>query len=335
MMKGTLNRLLAGDDLTEAEASAVMAALAEGSVDPALAGGLLVALRLKGETPAEVRGFARQMRALARTPSIPALDRPLVDIVGTGGDGSNSLNLSTTAALLAAAAGCAVVKHGNRAVSSKSGSADMLEQLGLRLPLDEQAAGELLGRAGYTFLFARHYHPAMRHIAPVRAALGARTVFNLLGPLTNPAAPPYLLLGAFSLHAARLMAHAVAELPIQRAFVIHGAPGWDEPTPVGPFHCFVVEDGAVDARLIDPLEQYGIPRCTPEDLAGGDAGFNAAAVRAIAAGEHGAPRNAAVLGAALALELTGLAASPADARAQAEAAIDDGRMAQVIAELGR
>lgn len=334
-MKALLNQLLSGGDLTEAEAGEVMAALASGTVDPALAGGLLIALRQKGETAAEVRGFARQMRALARTPQLPALERPMVDIVGTGGDGSSSLNLSTTAALLAAAAGCAVVKHGNRAVSSRSGSADMLEQLGLRLPLDEQAAGELLGRCGYTFLFARHYHPAMRHIAPVRAALGVRTVFNLLGPLTNPAMPPYLLLGAFSLEAASLMAHAAAELPIRRAFVVHGAPGWDEPTPVGPFHCFVVEDGTVEAHLIDPLETYGIPRCTPDDLAGGDAAFNADAVHEIASGARGAPRNAAVLGAALALELTGLAASPAEGRAQAEAAIDDGRMARVIKELAR
>jgi anthranilate phosphoribosyltransferase len=329
-MKALLGRLLDGEDLTEAEAASVMAAMASGTLDPALAGGLLVALRLKGETAAEVRGFAREMRALALCPSLPPLDRPLVDIVGTGGDGSSSLNLSTTAALLAAAAGCAVVKHGNRAVSSRSGSADVLEALGLLLPLDAEAAGDLLVRTGYTFLFARHYHPAMRHIAPVRRALGARTVFNLLGPLTNPAAPPHLLLGAFSPAAARLMAAAVAELPITRAFVVHGAPGWDEPTPVGPFLLLDVQNGTVDERLVDPLEVYGLPRCTPGDLAGGDPAYNAAAIRSIAAGTPGAPRAAVVLGAALALELTGLAASPTTARAMAEAAIDDGRMARVI-----
>lgn len=334
-MNVLLKRLLDEKDLSEEEAASIMAAMADNRVEPALGGALLVALRMKGETPAEVRGFARQMRALARKPHLPALSRPLVDIVGTGGDGSNSLNLSTTAALLSAAAGCAVVKHGNRAVSSRSGSADVLESLGLRLPLDEDAAGELLGRAGYTFLFARHYHPAMRHIAPVRRALGARTVFNLLGPLTNPAAPPFLLLGAFSQDAARLMAAAAAELPIQRAFVVHGAPGWDEPTPVGPFLLLVVQDGKVEERLVDPLECYGIPRCTPEDLAGGDANHNAAAIRSIAAGDAGPPRDAAVLGAALSLELTGLATSPQEARARAEAAIDDGRMASVLAELGR
>lgn len=334
-MNTLLKRLLAGQDLSEEEASAVMAAMASDAVDPALAGGLLVALRMKGETPAEVRGFARQMRALARKPRLPVVSRPIVDIVGTGGDGSNSLNLSTTAALLSAAAGNAVVKHGNRAVSSRSGSADVLESLGLQLPLDEDAAGELLGRAGYTFLFARHYHPAMRHIAPVRRALGVRTVFNLLGPLTNPAAPPFLLLGAFSPDAARLMAAAAAELPIERAFVVHGAPGWDEPTPVGPFLLLEVKDGVVDERLVDPLTCYGIPRCSPADLAGGTADTNAAAIRAIAAGVSGPPRDAAVLGAALSLELTGLAASPQAARALAESAIDDGRMATVLAELQR
>jgi len=334
-VKALLSRILAGGDLTEEEASSVMSAMASGALDPALAGGLLVALRMKGERPAEVRGFARQMRALALEPTLPALDRPLVDIVGTGGDGSNSLNLSTTAALLSAAAGCAVVKHGNRAVSSRSGSADVLERLGLTLPLDADAAGELLGRAGYTFLFARHYHPAMKHIAPVRRALGARTVFNLLGPLTNPAAPPHLLLGAYSEAAARLMAAAVAELPIERAFVIHGALGWDEPTPIGPFLLLDVQGGEVDERLVDPLEIYGLPRCRPEALAGGDAAHNAAAIRAIADGARGAPRDAAVLGAALSLELTGLATSPAGARAAAEAAIDDGRMAAVLAELSR
>ena len=213
------------------------------------------------------------MRALARRPQLP---EPLdaVDIVGTGGDRSGSLNLSTGAALLAAACGLPVVKHGNRAISSRAGSADVLQALGLPLPLDEAAAGRCFAALGFTFLFAPYYHAATKNIAPVRAALGVRTVFNLLGPLCNPAAPPYLVIGAFSRATAELMAHALIGSGIRRAFVIHGAEGWDEPTPIGGFTLFDVGADGVRCEQRTPAD-YGLPLCEAGALAGADAAHNA------------------------------------------------------------
>jgi len=230
-----LERLLARQDLAEADASSLLAHLTDAALAPAMAGALLAALRSKGVTASELRGFARAMRARALHPQVPA-GTPTVDIVGTGGDSSGSLNISTGTALLVAACGVRVVKHGNRSVSSRAGSADVLEALGLTLPLDEVAAMECLAACGFTFLFAPHFHPAMRAVAPVRAALGVRTVFNILGPLTNPATPPFHLIGAYSLDTARLMAETLAGFEGERAFVVHGANGWDEPVPTGPFH---------------------------------------------------------------------------------------------------
>ena len=239
-----LDRLLDGQNLPERDASELLTALAASDMAPAMAGALLGALRAKGVTAAELRGLAAGMRALARRPRLPA-GLQAVDIVGTGGDRSGSLNLSTGAALLAAACGLAVVKHGNRAVSSRAGSADVLESLGVEIALDEQRAGDCLAATGFTFLFAPHYHPAMRSIAPVRAALGVRTVFNILGPLSNPAEPAFQVVGAFDLPTAELMAQALSGMPLERALVIHGAAGWDEPTPVGPVELFDVRAGAV------------------------------------------------------------------------------------------
>ena len=320
-----LEKLLARVDLEEDEAGRLMVALTRDDLSPALAAALLVALRAKGETAAEVRGFARAMRGLARKPEIPA-GTPTLDIVGTGGDGSGSLNLSTGASLLAAACGIPVVKHGNRSVSSRSGSADVLEALGMRLPADAAEAGACLAQTGYTFLFAPHFHPAMKAVAPVRKAMGVRTVFNLLGPLTNPAAPPYLLLGAFSPAAAQLMAGALAGFEgLERAFVVHGTPGWDEATPVGRFLLYEVRGSDVTETTRDPAE-WGLARCTAEDLAGGDATVNAARLRAALEGEDTGPHlDALLLGAALALELTGRADSPSTALHMARAAVEDGR----------
>ncbi|MFU8820096.1 MAG: anthranilate phosphoribosyltransferase [Gammaproteobacteria bacterium] len=331
----TLERLLGGADLAEAEAAELLVELTREDLEPALAAALLAALRAKGETAAEVRGFATAMRGLARKPRVRTAG-PLLDIVGTGGDGSGSLNLSTGASLLAAACGIPIVKHGNRSISSKSGSADMLEALGMRLPPDEGAAVACLEATGYTFLFAPYFHPAMKALAPVRRAMGVRTVFNLLGPLTNPAAPPYLLLGAFSPAAARLMAEAMAGFEgLERGFVVHGAPGWDEATPVGPFQLFDVRGGRVVETTRDP-EEWGLPRCAAEDLAGGDAAYNAARLRDVFAGREAGPHlDALVLGTALALELTGLAADPATAVARAREAVRDGRAAALLAALDR
>lgn len=230
-----LEQLLAKVDLSEEDSCALLKRLSDENLPPAVVSGLLVALRAKGETPEEVRGFARAMRDLARPFALPP-GLLAADIVGTGGDGSGSLNLSTGAALVAAAAGLPIVKHGNRSVSSKSGSADVLEALGVTLPLDPGSARGLLDATGFTFLFAPYFHPAMKAIGPVRRALGVRTIFNILGPLTNPAIPPFGLVGAHDLASARLMADALSGLSLQRYFVVHGA-GWDEPTPLLPLPC--------------------------------------------------------------------------------------------------
>jgi anthranilate phosphoribosyltransferase len=327
-----LDRLLDGQSLSEAQAGELMHKLAEGELAPALAGALLAGLRAKGETAAEIRGFASAMRELAVHPRIPD-GAPTVDTVGTGGDGSGSLNLSTGTGLLAAACGSRVVKHGNRSVSSRSGSADMLECLGLPLPLHEQDAVACLEATGFTFLFAPAYHPAMKAVVPVRGALSVRTVFNMLGPLTNPAAPPYQLIGAWSRDAARLMADALAGMPIERAFVVHGAPGWDEATPVGEFTLFDVRRGKVREAQRAP-EDYGLARCTAEDLTGGDAAHNAAALVRVFSGEDRGPhRDALLMGTSLVLEVQGSADSPRQGVEMAAAALDSGNAATFLDRL--
>jgi anthranilate phosphoribosyltransferase len=331
-LRDTLERLLNGQHLAEAEAGELLVALTDASMPPAMGGALLAALRAKGLTADEVRGFASAMRRLARHPALPA-GAPAVDIVGTGGDASGSFNISTGAALLSAALGVRVVKHGNRSVSSRSGSADLLECLGLPLPLDERQAGACLAATGFTFLFAPHYHPAMKEIAPVRRALGVRTVFNLLGPLTNPAEPPYGLIGAYSRDAARLMAETLAGMSIERVFVVHGEPGWDEPTPCGPFELYDVSPGRVERTERDPAD-YGLPRCRPHDLAGGDAAHNARAMRAVFQGEdRGAHRDALVLNAALVLEMTGAVPDPHAGVRAAQDAIDRGDARRLLERL--
>ena len=331
-LRDTLEHLLSGKHLGEQEASDLLRALTSAEMQPALAGALLAALRSKGVTPDEVRGFARAMRSLARKPAIPA-NSAAIDIVGTGGDASGSFNLSTGAALLTAACGVDVVKHGNRSVSSKSGSADVLEQLGLKLPLDEAAAGACLAATKFTFLFAPHYHPAMKAVGPVRQAMGVRTVFNILGPLTNPAAPRFQLTGAFNLPTAQLMADALSGLPIERAFVVHGAEGWDEPTPLGPFTVLDVRPGKVQAEIRSPSD-YGLDLCGARDLAGGDAASNARALRAVLTGEDRGPhRDALLLGAALALEIVGRAKSPREGVALAREAIDSGAARRTLESL--
>lgn len=326
---GLLDRLLDGVALSESEAGGLMRAMAAGDLNPAQAGAFLAALRGKGETADEIRGFATAMRELALKPAIPA-GTPTVDTVGTGGDGSGSLNLSTGTGLLAAACGARVVKHGNRSISSKSGSADMLECLGVPLPLDVRASVAALEALSFTFLFAPAFHPAMKAIMPVRGALGVRTVFNLLGPLTNPAAPPFQLIGAFSPAAARLMADTLAGMPIERAFVVHGEPGWDEATPAGEFLLYDVWPGSVTETRRTP-EDYGLSRCTPDELAGGDAGHNARELERVFRGDdNGAHRDALLMGTSLVLEVMSAAKDAKDGVAMAADVIDTGDAAAFL-----
>lgn len=331
-LRNTLEQLLQRRDLTESQAGELLEALTDPELAPPLAGALLAALRSKGVTADEVRGFAGAMRRLARRPKLSE-GTPIVDVVGTGGDGSGSLNLSTGTALLAAACGLRVVKHGNRAISSRSGSADLLQALGLRIPLDELDAGACLDATGFTFLFAPHYHPALKTLAPIRSALGVRTVFNMLGPLANPAEPPFHLIGAFDLAAAELLAQTLARMNIERAFVVHGEPGWDEPTPVGPFSLFDVRPGRVTHTMRDAAA-FGIKSCAAAELAGGDAQRNADALRAVFEGEdHGAHRDSLLLGTALVLELVGKVAEPRAGVTLAAQAIDSGRARELLARL--
>ena len=319
-----LDKLLDGESLTQAQAYELMYKLAEGELPAALAGALLAGLRAKGETAGEIRGFATAMRELAVHPEIPE-GAPTVDTVGTGGDGSGSLNLSTGTGLLASACGSRVVKHGNRSVSSRSGSADMLECLGMPLPLHEAEAVDCLQATNFTFLFAPAYHPAMKAVVPIRGALSVRTVFNVLGPLTNPAAPPYQLIGAYSKEAAKLMAETLSGMPLERAFVVHGEPGWDEATPAGDFVLYDVRPGSVVEENRSPGD-YGFEVCSPEALAGGNAEHNARELVRVFTGEdRGAHRDALLMGTSLVLEVQGIAKDPVAGVEQAAAAIDDGR----------
>jgi len=333
-VRDTLDDLVRGRDLSEAGAGDLLRALTGADLDPAMAGALLAALRTKGVTAAEVRGFAAAMRALARKPNLPGgLDA--VDIVGTGGDASGSLNLSTGAALLAAACGLPVVKHGNRSISSRSGSADLIEALGFELPLDEARAAECFKATGFTFLFAPYFHPAMKVLAPIRGALGIRTVFNLLGPLTNPASPRFRLIGAYDAATAELMAGTLTGTDVERAWVVHGAAGWDEATPIGPFLAFDVARGTVRRLEIDPRE-LGIAPCRPSDLMGGDAAANLAALLDVFAGRDRGPHRAALtLQSGLALFIAGRAASAQAGIGLAREALDSGRAEQWLQRLRR
>jgi anthranilate phosphoribosyltransferase len=324
-----LQQLLERRDLSQDQAELLLAQLTDPQTPPAMAGALLAALSAKGVVAQELRGLAQAMRRCARPTGIPAGLRA-IDIVGTGGDASGSFNISTGTALLTAACGVPVIKHGNRSVSSRCGSADMLEALGVGLPANAAAAAACLAATGFTFLYAPHYHAVTARVAPIRAALGVRTVFNILGPLVNPAQPPLHLIGAFSLEVARLMADTLAGLPIERTFVVHGAEGWDEPTPIGPFTVFDVRPGRVEAGLRSPSD-YGLKPCSAADLAGGDAQRNAQALQAVLAGEdRGAHRDCLLLGTALALEIAGEAQHPQEGVARASAAIDSGAARRLL-----
>ena len=301
-----LEHLLQGGHLGEAGAAHLLGELTAGELAPAMAGALLAAMRAKGVTAAEVRGFAGAMRALARQPALPP-SPDAIDIVGTGGDSSGSLNLSTGAALLTAAAGLGVIKHGNRSITSRSGSADLVEEFGLTLPLDERRAAECFAATGFTFLFAPYYHPAMKSLAAVRSALGVQ------------------LIGAYDESAAELIANTLVGMGGERAWVVHGAAGWDEATPIGPFVAFDVAAGRVRRELIDPRE-LGLPRCSAADLKGADAAANWAALRAVLdERDRGAHRAALVLQSGLALFIAGRAGSPAAGIALAGETIDSGR----------
>ena len=327
-----LGQLMNGESLSEEQSEALMTALASGSVEPALAGALLVALRMKGESAEEVRGFANGMRRVATEVKLDD-SLELIDIVGTGGDGSQSFNISTGSALLSAACGLNVAKHGNRSVSSKSGSADLLEFLGYHFPTGADAVKAEIRENGFSFLFAPNFHPAMKHIAPIRQALKIRTVFNILGPLTNPAKPSFYLLGAFSSEMASLMASSLSGMDIKRAFVVHGLNGWDEPTPASKFELFDVRENTIIHKIIDP-EEHGIKTCTENELKGGTSEVNAdSLVKVFEGKDNGAHEDALVLNAALALQVSGKVDELTDGIETARETIMNGKAKEFLSRL--
>jgi anthranilate phosphoribosyltransferase len=330
MIQQSLARLLDGHDLTRDEARGTMAVIMSGDATDAQIAGFLVALRAKGETADEIAGCAEAMREHVLRVSPTRTD--LVDVVGTGGDGANTYNISTAAALVAAAAGAAVAKHGNRAASSQTGAADVLEALGFRLDLPPERIERSIDELGFGFLFAQAHHPAMRHAAPVRRELATRTVFNVLGPLTNPAGARALVLGVYSPELARTLAGALVQLDATRAYVVHGAGGIDELSPCGTNLVCEVEDGQVHEYELDPRE-LGIERCNPDELQGGDPETNAAALRAVLGGEDGGHRSAVILNAAGGIAAAGHAESLADGIALARETIDSGAAARRLDEL--
>jgi anthranilate phosphoribosyltransferase len=322
VIQAVISKLLDGSQLARAEARAVMDEIMRGEATPAQIGGFLIALRAKGETPDEITGCAEAMRdhVLAVRPRRD----DLVDTAGTGGDGEHTINISTAAALVAAAAGAAVAKHGNRAVSSACGSADVLEALGFTLELEPQRIAKSIDKLGFGFLFAPSHHPAMRHAAAVRKELATRTVFNVLGPLTNPAGARAQVIGVYSPELVRTIAEVLARLGTSRAYVVHGGGGIDELSPVGPNLVAEVVDGQVLERRLDPEAELGIPRCSVDELRGGSPAENAEAIREVFAGKNGGRRDAILLNAAGAIAASGHAADLREGLEVARRTIDSG-----------
>lgn len=330
MIQSAIATMLEGRDLTREEACESMRTIMRGEATQAQIAGFLVALRAKGETADEIAGCAEAMREHVLRVN-PKRD-DLVDIVGTGGDGANTFNISTAAALVAAGAGAAIAKHGNRAASSASGSADVLEALGFELEMAPERIERSIDELGFGFLFAQAHHPAMKHAAPVRRELATRTVFNVLGPLTNPAGARALMLGVYSPELTRTLAEALVQLGAERAYVVHGAGGIDELSPCGPNLVCEVENSSVREYELDPLD-LGVERCDSSELRGGDPASNAAALRAVLGGTGGGHRSAVVLNAAGGIAAAGHAKDLREGIALAREAIDSGAAAARLDEL--
>jgi anthranilate phosphoribosyltransferase len=313
-----IKRAAAGEDLSAAEMRETVSAIMDGDVTPAQVAALLMALAIKGETADEVAGAAAAMRehAISIAPRSGA-----IDVCGTGGDGAGTFNISTAVAFVVAGAGVPVAKHGNRAMSSRCGSADVLEALGVRIDISPARTAQILDQHAIAFLFAQAHHPAMRHVAPVRREIGIRTLFNVLGPLTNPAGVRRQVVGVAQPSALRLVAQALGHLGSERAAVVHGCDGLDEVTLAGPTSVAEWTGDAVIEYEIAP-EDADIERRDAERLRGGDASSNAEAIRAILDGESGDRRDVVLLNAALALRIAGVAADLRQGRALAERSID-------------
>jgi anthranilate phosphoribosyltransferase len=329
-----LHRAVEGISLSADEACLAMSSILEGDATPVEIAGLLIALRMKGETVDELVGFASAMRSKAAWPAGTAGDGPLLDTCGTGGDGAATFNISTVSAFVVAGAGARVAKHGNRSISSRSGSADVMEALGVRIALQPAQMARSIRETGIGFLFAPAIHTATRHVQPVRAELKMRTAFNLLGPLTNPAGASAQLAGAPSPRAAHLMAGALARLGLEHGFVAHGSDGLDEITTTGPTRLYEIRSGEFREMQVEPGD-FRVPAARAEDLKGGDAAHNAEIARAILAGEPGPRRNIVLVNAAAALVACGLESDFLTGMARAADSVDSGNAARVLGELVR
>jgi len=330
MFAPLLEKLHRREDLSVDEAAGAMKEIMDGRAQPAQIAGFLVALGMKGERPSEIVGLARTMRE--RSTRLTQSFDPLFDTCGTGGDRAHTFNVSTVAALVLAACGVRVAKHGNRSVSSRCGSADLFEALGVNIAASPSVVEQCLGEAGIAFFFAPTFHPSMRHAAPTRKELGIRTAFNLLGPLTNPAGARRQLVGVPKPELTELVARSLAMLGAERAWVVHGADGLDEISTTGYTKVSECRAGAVNTFYVHPSD-FALSKAQAESLKGGDAGENAAIARRILAGERGAPRDIVLLNAGVSLLIAGVAPTVQDGIATAAAAIDEGRALVVLEQL--
>jgi anthranilate phosphoribosyltransferase len=329
--KVLIGKVATGASLTREEAAKAFERMMSGEATPSQMGGLLMALRLRGETIDEITGAVTAMRGKMLRVDAPA---DAVDVVGTGGDASGSFNISTCAALIAAGAGVPIAKHGNRALSSRSGAADVLSALGVRIDLTSAQIARCISEAGIGFMFAPAHHPAMKNVAATRIELGTRTIFNLLGPLSNPAGVKRQMVGVFSRQWIEPLAEVLKNLGAERAWVVHGSDGLDEITTTGPTSVAALENGKVRVFEISP-EEVGLAKSKPEDLRGGDAEANAAALLEVLKGKKGPYRDIAIINAGAALVVAGRAATLKDGVALAAKAVDsgeaEGRLGRLIA----
>jgi anthranilate phosphoribosyltransferase len=328
-LKSFIAKAATGASLTREEAREAFGILMSGEATPAQIGGFLMALRVRGETVDEITGAVETMRAKMLRVEAPATS---LDIVGTGGDGSGSYNISTCAAIVAAGAGLKIAKHGNRALSSRSGAADTLAALGVKLDITPEIISRCITQAGVGFMFAPQHHAAMKHVGPSRAELGTRTIFNLLGPLSNPASVNRQITGVFAKNWLEPLAKVLSNLGSERVWVTHGEGGLDEITPCGTTWVSELNDGKVTSFEITP-ESAGLSRSNPADLKGGDADHNADALKAVLGGAKNAYRDAAVITAGAALLVADEAADLREGVSLAQAAIDNGKAAQALATL--
>lgn len=329
MARELIEKLIRREDLSQGEAMGLMDSIMTGALSDAQIAGVLIGLRAKGETVAEIAGFVSKMREKAIRVE-PKRDG-LVDTCGTGGDGAGTFNVSTATALVAAGAGVCVAKHGNRAVSSRCGSADVLEALGVPLLAPERVA-ESIDRVGIGFMFAPHHHPATRHVAAVRRELGIRTVFNLLGPMTNPAGVRRQLVGVFDPDLTETVARVLHELGSEKVYVVHGSDGSDEVTIAGETRVSALDGGRVRTFTFQP-ESVGLRRATNGALAGGSAAENARAIRDVLEGVPGPKRDAVVLNSAFVIDAAGLAGTLQEGAEMAAESIDSGRARDVLHSL--